>query len=69
MVKMSKALIRRSNLKTSLIDAAEQKIETEGLSGLRARSVDTWSMRPKIAPSIYPFVRRRLIERCAGRPR
>ena len=39
MVKMSKALIRRSNLKNALIDAAEQTISREGLGGLRARSL------------------------------
>ena len=39
MVKMSKALIRRSNLKNALIDAAEQTISREGLAGLRARSL------------------------------
>jgi AcrR family transcriptional regulator len=39
MVKMSKALIRRRNLKNALIDAAEQTISREGLGGLRARSL------------------------------
>ncbi len=39
MVKMSKALIRRSNLKNALIDAAEAAISREGLAGIRARSL------------------------------
>lgn len=39
MVKISKALIRRSNLKDALIDAAEQAISRDGLAGLRARAL------------------------------
>ncbi|HVG52327.1 MAG TPA: WHG domain-containing protein [Xanthobacteraceae bacterium] len=39
MVKMTKALIRRSNLKNALIDAAEKMISREGLAGIRARSL------------------------------
>jgi AcrR family transcriptional regulator len=39
MVKMTKALIRRSNLRNALIDAADRAIAHEGLAGLRARSL------------------------------